>query len=998
MRGKLGKNLNYSRYRSKERMRLDRRRLILLLLIVFIVLGTVIIAQKQDDKDQFVVQDLRVEDIPADDGSGLLLSWKPLERSKRIIEYRVYRGVSPDQLFFMDAIPVNVKTGVASDRMFYYDNSGTEFIDITSPTKVKKEKQQGANSPIYRKLPRNIPFLAEMADKFSLLSLVDKGKFYYSTKKVTLDKPTTPGPDGKIPEEGDSYAGLGDNKQTVICFLKPGEKYYYSVVAVNERRQFQPHSQIASGTPVPNAPDPAAAFYSVLLQDARELRFEWDLPLYKDDIVQYQIHMLPALSDTVWAQMKGDPAALQGRTQVITAGGIGYGQLKNYTVVPLPPNTPPEAFANARYALELMDADGFSSLSALSTPRLKNKADLPPLAIFKTEDKPNDKGDKLTVVWDDPICFVVKTTALNTKFNKFRINYQLNKTENQNVKSIYFEFYKKGESKYFARVKEFYPDNSIVMKVPEGYDYKKGFQVKITMEGKPAIAKDYHLEQDLLYDKSMMTLMPTKALYRNGLDVSSVSNVVYRKTVASDNLTLVKKNTSFDNSLDITIPYASTLQKPVYGFSFAKDDSLVTIVQGAMGMERKARKLKAGDIRTPLALLSADTDLVFDKKNKVRIDTSIFPELGVKQAKEKVEELQKQIAEMTAQKQSIPDPAMAAQIDKQLEKMNSQLAAYKDNAELMKANSIAGRKARMRYIAKIREDYSRYQSYQVVRTDNKGLFNESELLKDGEEIAYMKPVSNWFDTNKAVTLIAMLLFGAMVLVFVNLARRGKDLYVRPLAGLQEIDNAVGRATEMGRPIMYMMGSAALSDVATIASMGIIGSVARKAAEYDTKLIVPMYNYITMPVVQEIVREAHYSVGRPDTFDKNSVFFLTDVQFAYVAGVNGIMIRERAATCFYLGTFAAEALLMTETGNAVGSVQIAGTDAVTQIPFFITTCDYTLIGEELYAASAYLNREPMQLGTLKAQDYYKFVILIVMIAGAVLSSFQITGLTKLLPLK
>jgi len=115
-------------------------------------------------------------------------------------------------------------------------------------------------------------------------------------------------------------------------------------------------------------------------------------------------------------------------------------------------------------------------------------------------------------------------------------------------------------------------------------------------------------------------------------------------------------------------------------------------------------------------------------------------------------------------------------------------------------------------------------------------------------------------------------------------------------------------------------------------------------------------------------------------------------------VNGIMIRERAATCFYLGTFAAEALLMTETGNAVGSVQIAGTDAVTQIPFFITTCDYTLIGEELYAASAYLNREPMQLGTLKAQDYYKFVILIVMIAGAVLSSFQITGLTKLLPLK
>jgi sulfur relay (sulfurtransferase) DsrF/TusC family protein len=198
--------------------------------------------------------------------------------------------------------------------------------------------------------------------------------------------------------------------------------------------------------------------------------------------------------------------------------------------------------------------------------------------------------------------------------------------------------------------------------------------------------------------------------------------------------------------------------------------------------------------------------------------------------------------------------------------------------------------------------------------------------------------------------------------------------------------------------MYMLGHASLSDVATIASFGILGLVARKAAEYDTKLIVPVFSYIAMPIAQEIVREAHYAVGRPDSFDKNNVFFLTDVQFAYVAGVNGIMIRERAATNFFLGYFTAEALLMTETGNSVGSVQIAGTDAVTQIPFFITTCDYTLIGEEFYAASAYLNREPMQLGTLKAQDYFKFFVFAVVIVGAILSTFQITVINNLLPLK
>ncbi|MDD2228855.1 MAG: hypothetical protein PHY48_05555 [Candidatus Cloacimonetes bacterium] len=975
-------------------MRLDRRCLILMLLVAFTVLTTVIIAQKQISKDQYVVENFQVQDVQADDGSGLVLSWKPLERTKRIIEYRIYRGVSPDMLFFLDAIPVNVKSGVASDEMFYYDNAGSEFIDIASPRHLKKERQQDAKSPLYRKLPRDIPFLAGMADKFSLLSLVDKSKYYYSSKQFTTDKPETADADGKLPETGDTYAGLKDNQQTVLCFLKPGEKYYYTVVAVNERNKYQKPAEITSGTPVPNPPDPSPALYSVVLKDTKTAQFEWDYPLYKDDIAQYRIHQVPAMNDTLWAAMRQNPEAMQGKTTVVAEGGVGSGTLKNYSAITLPSDEAVAAFENARYSIELMDYDGFSSFSKLSVPRQKLSNELPPVPTFSVEDKPNDKGDRLTVTWDAPICFVVKTTALDSEFSKLRVNYQLNKTETQKVDNLYFEFFKTGESKSFAKIKEFYQNDKIVLNMPQGYDYKKGIRVRITMEGKPAIPKNYMLEQDLMFDPAMMTIMPTKELYRNGRDVSTISNVVYRKTVSSPNLSLVKRNTSYDNSLDVTISYPSVLQKPVYGFSFAKGDSLITVIQGNKGMERKARKLKSGDIKTPLALLSADLDLVYDRNNETRIETSLFPAVGIRQAKDKVDELKAKLAELKATK-ALDD---APQVDAQIERVEKQLAAYSENDKLLHANAIKNAYRRMRYIASVREDYSRYNTYQVVKTDGRGLFVEGEIPKDGDEIRYMKPASEWFDTNKFATLFATLLFATMVLIFVNLAKRGKDLYIRPIAGIQEIDNAIGRATEMGRPMLYCMGIGGMTDVATIASLGILGLVAKRAAEYDTKLIVPCYDYILLPIAQEIVREAHYSVGRPDTFDKNSVFYLTNAQFAYVAGVNGIMIRERMATNFFLGYFAAEALLMTETGNSVGAVQIAGSDAVTQIPFFITTCDYTLIGEELYAASAYLNREPMLLGTLKAQDYFKFFILSIMIVGAVLSTFHITGLNELLPLK
>jgi hypothetical protein len=112
--------------------------------------------------------------------------------------------------------------------------------------------------------------------------------------------------------------------------------------------------------------------------------------------------------------------------------------------------------------------------------------------------------------------------------------------------------------------------------------------------------------------------------------------------------------------------------------------------------------------------------------------------------------------------------------------------------------------------------------------------------------------------------------------------------------------------------------------------------------------------------------------------------VTTSQFAYTAAVDGIMVRQKPATNLFLGMFYAEALILAETGAMTGAVQIAGTDAVSQLPFFVTSCDYTIIGEELYAASAYLSREPKLLGSLKAQDWGKLLILFFVIVGAILS--------------
>jgi len=244
----------------------------------------------------------------------------------------------------------------------------------------------------------------------------------------------------------------------------------------------------------------------------------------------------------------------------------------------------------------------------------------------------------------------------------------------------------------------------------------------------------------------------------------------------------------------------------------------------------------------------------------------------------------------------------------------------------------------------------------------------------------------WFNTGRVPVLVAVLIFGLLTGIFVTSAKRGRELYVRPIGGIEAVDDAIGRATEMGRPILYVLGLGTAADVATIASFTILSRVAKRVAEYQTELIVPTYDPIVMSVAQEVVKSSYFDAGRPEDYKEECVFFVTQSQFAYVAAVNGIMLREFPATNVYMGKFYAESLLLAETGSLAGSIQISGTDEIAQIPFFIVACDYTLIGEELYAASAYLGREPKLLGSLKAQDWAKAAVVVLAIVGLVAANF------------
>lgn len=229
----------------------------------------------------------------------------------------------------------------------------------------------------------------------------------------------------------------------------------------------------------------------------------------------------------------------------------------------------------------------------------------------------------------------------------------------------------------------------------------------------------------------------------------------------------------------------------------------------------------------------------------------------------------------------------------------------------------------------------------------------------------------------------------VVFVLYNIARAGKtkgEIFIRRIPGLNALDDAIGRATEMGRPVLMVPGIGGL-DAVSVQALTIFANVTKQAAQFGTPIRLCCADAAVYTLAQEIIRDVYQSQGMIERMDQNSVQFVSDRQFAFAAGVQGIILREQVAATFLLGAFYAESLIFAESANSIGAIQIAGSTQNTQTPFFIAACDYVLIGDEFYAASAYITRQPVLVGSIVGQDWGKMMIIAFIVFGTLMNSYE-----------
>ncbi|RMF04935.1 MAG: hypothetical protein D6768_02040 [Chloroflexi bacterium] len=238
--------------------------------------------------------------------------------------------------------------------------------------------------------------------------------------------------------------------------------------------------------------------------------------------------------------------------------------------------------------------------------------------------------------------------------------------------------------------------------------------------------------------------------------------------------------------------------------------------------------------------------------------------------------------------------------------------------------------------------------------------------------------------------VTLLVFVALLLVFLSRVRAGKSPKLRRIAAFERLHRFNSRAIESGRPLHLSLGTGSTIDASTadsLAGLSVLEHLAERAAVTGVQPTVSMSDPTVMLFAQNTLRAAQSADPQQAADAYQHVRWIAPQPAAYAAGVMSLFSVDRVQSNVMVGKFGDEYLLMGEAAAQQGITQIGGASDPNTLPFIYTTAQETLLGEEIYAAGAYLQKRPAHIGSLLAQDTMRWLIFLLMLGGIILATLR-----------
>lgn len=257
--------------------------------------------------------------------------------------------------------------------------------------------------------------------------------------------------------------------------------------------------------------------------------------------------------------------------------------------------------------------------------------------------------------------------------------------------------------------------------------------------------------------------------------------------------------------------------------------------------------------------------------------------------------------------------------------------------------------------------------------------------------ALFQSIDALLPTSVDVAALAILLLFVPLVVALSLrAKGGRRIALRPIAAYARLRALVSQGAESGGPVHVALGVGRLGTDATLESlMGLVmfDYVARRASAANQPALATAGDATLLPAAQAVLHQARAEAGYAERYAGREVQFYGPDPLAYGAGAYAAAVRQRPLGHALLGRYGPEGLWLAEATAGLGAPRLGGATDPSSAALLAASVDDLLVGEEVFAAGAYLHR-PSHLGSLAAQDVVRVVAILAIVLGVVLTSLGI----------
>lgn len=239
-----------------------------------------------------------------------------------------------------------------------------------------------------------------------------------------------------------------------------------------------------------------------------------------------------------------------------------------------------------------------------------------------------------------------------------------------------------------------------------------------------------------------------------------------------------------------------------------------------------------------------------------------------------------------------------------------------------------------------------------------------------------------------LVLAIILLATTLMLLAVRQLRSGQAFALRDLTAYATFRRQIGLAVESGRRPHLALGRGGLQTIhgpTSVAALEMLQHVGEVNGRSGVAARASVGDATLLPVAQDQLRTAYRRADRRLTVGLEDVQFVADTAFpfVYAAGVTEAMEREEIGNSVIAGHIGTEIALIAEAAQRNDLGRVLGTDDPVAMSLATASSPDVLWGEELFAAGAYLQAEPIQVASLRAQDMMRWLVAALILGLALL---------------